>query len=197
MRESPIESHVCPSKATFAPNHPSLATHRSTKRRKLFTLIAFGLLAAGAAKAASVTYDFNTDPTAKLDFGGTLWDGSTATHTGSAAWIQSGGAGPIGNTTNGPVKGVAGDGYLQITFATGACGSSPVAFSSYLSGCVLFDDFDKGLVVAGFTFECDLRIGNGNPNPADGFSINYLRETDPIVAALAAGSKLSDFNNSA
>jgi hypothetical protein len=168
----------------------------SAFRQPVFpTALASCLLAAGAAYGASITYDFNTDPTATLNFGGTLWDGTTTSHTGSSAWIQTGGAGPVGNTTNGPVKGVAGDGYLQITFATGACGSSPVAFSSYLSGCVLFDDFDKGLVVAGFTFECDLRIGNGNPNPADGFSINYARGNDPVLVAINAGDTFPEMNN--
>ena len=164
-------------------------------QQKLFAALACGLLSAGVAQAASVSYDFSTDPTSKLNFGGTLWDGTTTTRTGSAAWIQSGGAGPIGNTTNGPVKGVNGDGYLQITFATATCGSTPVAFSTYLSGCVLFDDFDSGLVVAGFTFECDLRIGNGNSNPADGFSINYVRANDPVLVAINAGDTFPDMNN--
>lgn len=152
------------------------------------------LLAAGAAYGGQKTYDFNTDPTPVLNFGGTLWDGSTHTTTGSANWQSSGGAGPIGNTTNGPVKGVNGDGFLQLTFATATCGASPVVLSSALSGCVLFDDFDQGLVVAGFTFEADLRIGDGQPNPADGFSINYARGSDPILTALAAGDHFTDMN---
>jgi hypothetical protein len=149
------------------------------------TLIAVGLLGGRSAQAASVTYDFNSDPSALLNFGGTLWDGTTTTGTGSASWKSTGGAGPVGTTTNGPSKGVSGDGYLQITFATGTCGATPTAYTSSLSGCVLFDDFDKGLVVAGFTFEADLRIGDGDPNPADGFSINYARASDPILVALA------------
>jgi hypothetical protein len=158
-------------------------------------LVASCLLAAGAAYGASVTYDFNTDPTPILNFGGTLWDGTTTSRTGSASWINTGGAGPVGSTTNGPSKGVAGDGYLQITFATATCGATPTAFSSYVSGCVLFDDFDKGLVVAGFTFDADLRVGNGNPNPADGFSINYARSSDPVIVALNAGDTFPQMNN--
>lgn len=54
---------------------------------------------------------------------------------------------------------------------------------------VLFPDFDKGLIVKAFTFECDLRIGNAVGNdgrPADGFSINYARANDPVVQALIA-----------
>lgn len=152
------------------------------------------LLAAAAAYGGQANYDFNTDPSSLLNFGGTLWDGTTHTGTGSAKWISSGGAGPIGNTTNGPVKGINGDGYLQLTFATATCGATPVVLSSGLSGCVLFDDFDKGLVVAGFTFEADLRIGDGQPNPADGFSINYVRGNDPILTALLAGDLFPDMN---
>ncbi len=149
----------------------------------------------GSLQAASVTYDFNSDPSSILNFGGTLWDKVTASHTGSANWRTSGGAGPVGGTTNGPVKGVNGDGFLQLTFATtNACGTSPVSLSSSLSGCVLFDDFDKGLVTAGFTFEADLRIGNGNSNPADGFSINYVRNTDPVLVALLAGDTFPQMN---
>src|SRR5579883_2704594 len=164
------------------------------RARTLRALMGSCLLAAGAANAGQATYDFNTDPSGKLNFGGTLWNGTANSQAGSANWQSSGGAGPIGNTTNGPVKGVAGDGFVQLTFATATCGASPTAFSSSLSGCVLFDDFDKGLVVAGFTFEADLRIGDGRPNPADGFSINYARGNDPVLAALNAGDQFPDMN---
>jgi len=172
---------------------------KKTKPTQL--LAAAGLLAilglTGAqARAGTFSTDFSKDPTSVLDYGGSLWDGSTTAHTGSAAWIQSGGAGPMGGTTNGPVAGIAGDGYLQLTFASPDCsGSGGTGLSSYLCGGVLFDDFDKGLVVAGFTFDCDLRIGNGNPAPADGFSINYVRNSDPVLAALTAGDTFPDMNN--
>ncbi|MCZ7637812.1 MAG: hypothetical protein M5U12_18305 [Verrucomicrobia bacterium] len=52
---------------------------------------------------------------------------------------------------------------------------------------MLFKDLEPGLVVKAFTFECDLRIGGGHNNPADGFSLNYVRDTDPIVANIEAG----------
>jgi len=45
----------------------------------------------------------------------------------------------------------------------------------------VFDDLDKGLVVKAFTFECDLRIGGGTSQPADGFSLNYVRASDPLA----------------
>ena len=56
---------------------------------------------------------------------------------------------------------------------------------------VLIPDFDKGLVVKSFTFECDLRVGNGTGNagrPADGFSISFARASDPVVQDLCAGT---------
>ncbi len=158
---------------------------------KCLKVMAIGLLAAASAQAGSFKTDFSTDPTTVLNFGGSLWDGVTTTGTGSANWQTNGGAGPFGNTTNGPVSGVPGDGFLQITFADHSCMSN---LSSSLCGGVLFDDFDNGLVVAGFTFDADLRIGNGDPNPADGFSINYVRDTDPILAALKAGDTFPDMN---
>jgi hypothetical protein len=98
----------------------------------------------------------------------------------------------MGSTTNGPVLGVKGDGYLQLTFADTTCSSN---LSSYVIGGILFNDFDQGLVVAGFTFECDLRIGNGQADPADGFSINYARNDDPVIKALDAGDTFPQMNN--
>jgi len=166
-------------------------------RRILLDALVLGLLCAASAQAGSYTNTFNSaNSTNGLNFGGSLWDGTTASRTGSAAWIKSGGAGPIGGTTNGPVFGVPGDGYLQMTFASEACGPNYTP-SSYLCGGVLFDDFDPGEVVAGFTFECDLRMGNGNPAPADGFSINYVRNGDPVLTALAAGDTFPQMNNRA
>lgn len=70
----------------------------------------------------------------------------------------------------GGASGAAGDGYLSVTDARGSQRSS-----------VLFNDLDNGLVVKAFSFECDLRIGGGTAQPADGFSLNYVRSTDPIV----------------
>ena len=156
------------------------------------------LLCLGAVaglQAGTFSTDFNSSSsTNNLNFCGTEWDGVTAaSHTGSTAWMASGGAGPIGNTANGPVLGVPGDGYLQITMASVPDGGG--YNTSYMCGGVLFNDFDAGLVVAGFTFECDLRIGNGNTDPADGFSISYIRNTDPVLLALNAGDTLPNMNN--
>ncbi|MCZ7637810.1 MAG: hypothetical protein M5U12_18295 [Verrucomicrobia bacterium] len=80
--------------------------------------------------------------------------------TDQAEWRQDGGA-----------SGANGDGYLSITDARDS-----------QRGGVLFRDLQPGLVVKAFTFECDLRIGGGDAQPADGFSLNYVRDTDPIIA---------------
>ena len=72
---------------------------------------------------------------------------------------------------SGGASGGATDGYLSITDAKGGQRAT-----------VVFDDLDKGLVVKAFTFECDLRIGGGTSRPADGFSLNYVRASDPLAA---------------
>jgi len=117
-------------------------------------------LAGGAAlalalstQAATVLFDFNTDPTAN----GLL-------HLyGNSRWVSTDGA---GGSTN------ANDGYLSVTDAANG-----------QRGAIVFEDFDGGQVVKAFTFEADVRIGNGTTQPADGFSINYVRANDPVLSA--------------
>jgi hypothetical protein len=46
---------------------------------------------------------------------------------------------------------------------------------------IIFDDFDNGTIVKGFTFQCDLKVGDGTDSPADGFSVNYAHGNDPVV----------------
>ena len=36
-------------------------------------------------------------------------------------------------------------------------------------------------MVAGFTFTCDVRIGAYSDSPADGFSLNFVRDNDPVI----------------
>ncbi len=59
------------------------------------------------------------------------------------------------------------------------------------TGIIVFDDFDDGLIVKGFNFKVDLRIGNSSDSPdfrpADGFSVNYARESDPVVQKVING----------
>src|ERR1035441_5959028 len=90
------------------------------------------------------------------------------TITGAGSWQASGGAGAATN---------ASDGYLTLSSGTSQATT------------IIFSDFDAGSVVQGFTFEADLRIGNGSLTPADGFSVNYCRATDPVLTggAFATG----------
>ncbi len=110
-----------------------------------------GLGAALAASAGTVTIDFNTDPSLSG-----LYQEVGAT---SSEWRQDGGA-----------TGANGDGYLSVTDARGGQRS-----------VLVFKDLEPGLVVKAFTFECDMRIGGGRNQPADGFSLNYVRASDPII----------------
>ena len=64
--------------------------------------------------------------------------------------------------------------------ATGGYLSLTDAINSQRS-FIVFDDFDNGLVVKAFSFSMDVRIGGGNTTPADGFSIDYVRASDPVL----------------
>ena len=98
--------------------------------------------------------------TFKFDFNQDPAISSLLTIAGNGSWTSFGG---VGSATN------AEDGFLVVTSAGGQ------------GTRIIFSDFDEGSVVQGFTFECDLRIGNGSSNPADGFSVNYCRASDPVL----------------
>ena len=118
-------------------------------------------LSALSALAGTATWDFNTDPaTGPTPL--TLLGGGN----GGGDWMQSGG-----------VTGGDTDGYLSITGPTAGQWAK-----------VIFPDMDNGKIIAAFTFECQLRIGNGTASPADGFSINYARATDPTFTKDASGN---------
>ncbi len=116
------------------------------------------LVAAGASATSAVagvtTINFNTDPAATTP---PLY---AETGNNASNWRASGGA-----------SGAANDGYLAINDSRGGQQTT-----------LVFRDLDNGLVVKAFKFEADLRIGGGTANPADGFSINYVRSNDPIIA---------------
>ena len=116
-----------------------------------YALCGAALAAAIQAQAATVLFDFNTDPTAS----------GLLTLSGNAAWRSTDGSGASTN---------ANDGYLSITDAQNGQG-----------GTIIFADFDGGAVVQAFTFQAEVRIGNGTADPADGFSINYARSDDPVL----------------
>jgi len=116
-------------------------------------LSAVGACALGSSlQAATNIVDFNSDP---------ALTGVYTEQPGrlSGEWRANGGA-----------SGAAGDGYLALNDAKGS-----------QSAGILFKDLENGLIVKSFTFDCDLRIGGGTANPADGFSLNYASVDDPVL----------------
>ena len=100
------------------------------------------LLLALACPGATASFNFNSNPSAS----------GLLTLYGSANWQSTGGA---GSATN------ASDGFVEVTPSAGN-----------QRGAVVFADFDNGKIIQAFTFDADVRIGNGSTTPADGFSIN-------------------------
>lgn len=116
-------------------------------------------LAAATAQAGIVTLDFNTDPTSSGKI-------TSLVSSEPVPWRQDGGA-----------SGAKGDGYLAVTDARRG-----------QSTTIVFNDLEPGFLAASFVFECDLRMGGGHSNPADGFSVNYASAQDELVQAADAGS---------
>lgn len=69
----------------------------------------------------------------------------------------------------------AGGGFLALTWPEGS-----------QTGIVLFPNIDPGKILTGFTFTCDLRVGNSTGDrAADGFSISFGRTGDPFFDDLS------------
>jgi hypothetical protein len=117
------------------------------------------------AQAATTTIDFNSDP------------------TGTGLYEEPGGAAAAEWRPSGGASGGASDGYLSITDARDS-----------QKAVLVFKDLEDGLVVKSFTFECDLRMGGGNSEPADGFSLNYAAPDDPVITGGAFAGTDSEAN---
>ena len=100
--------------------------------KRTLNFLALSVALATQSWASTNIFDFNEDPTLTGAF----------TNYGNATWFPYDGVGYATNTS---------DGFLEITANTGSQRSA-----------IVFQDFDSGAVVQGFTFECDLRIGNGS-----------------------------------
>lgn len=137
-------------------------------RRTVLKVAASALLCAAPALAGTVTFDFDTNPDGVLNFTGIIND--TNPRTLADAWHPEGG--------------VNNSGYLSITDATTGTRST-----------IIFDDFDNGQIVQAFSFEADLRIGDGTTDPADGFSISYARANDPVLTGGAFSNNQDCENN--
>lgn len=120
-------------------------------------------------RGSTNVFDFNSDPASILTI--TRAGDTTALADMAGVWFPSGGSTldlGIDPSTNG---------YFAITQTT------PLETGHGMKSTIVFDDFDGGVVIAGFTFSCDVRIGGGTSTPADGFSINFARDTDPVLAS--------------
>lgn len=182
MTTSPANARIMP---VFLPVGPLLKRttnnmKKSQDKRRLLGLVC-GILAVGGmlstANASTNFFDFNTDPSSYLNVTRGGDNGELAAMAG--AWFPSGGS-PleqgVGNQST--------NGYLAITQTT----SDPIFTAHGMSSVIIFDDFDPGLIVAGFTFACDVRIGGGSTTPADGFSLNFARNEDPVLGGGPFGS---------
>ncbi|MFO1501584.1 MAG: PA14 domain-containing protein [Verrucomicrobiota bacterium] len=132
-------------------------------RRAIACLLGIGALA-GTAKAGQVTYDFTTDP---------------KTGANPLQIVQAGFADSTGESIYWKAAGGNPGGFLGITWPIGS--STTIA---------VFPDIDAGKVITAFTLETDLRIGSPQQNerPADGFSINFARNSDPVFETTDASS---------
>jgi hypothetical protein len=132
--------------------------------KSLAVLIVVGL-AGPLGWAGSASYNFNSDPASS----GIIMIGSG----GYPVWRSSGGTG-----------GGATDGYLALLDSVGNTHAA-----------ILFPELDPGLNLQAFVFDVDLRVGNAIGNggrPADGFSLNFVRATDPVVLEMVNGSDPSN-----
>lgn len=67
--------------------------------------------------------------------------------------------------------GVNNSGYLSVTDA-----------ANNQAGAIVFPDLGKGKALKAFSITADLRVGGGTARPADGFSFNFARPDDPVLA---------------
>jgi len=148
----------------------------STRLRVGLACAAVGFaLVMSTAQAATTFYDFNSAPPPDLNFvGGPGWtDPITGEVILTPAWRATGG--------------VNDSGYIALFDSVDSQHAS-----------VLLPDFEPGLVVKAFIFECDLRVGNATGEggrPADGFSISYASADDPVVVDLVQEPPVDNINN--
>src|SRR5437870_5742346 len=147
---------------TAVPNSQNWRTRNMRIKTPTYLKLLGVILAASACsttRAADVFFGMDTDPAAN----GFILCGS---HKDSGLyWVSTG-----GNPSTGGYLSVA-DGNLF-----GACCAQNLV--------AVFPDIDSGYPIKAFHLTADVRSGNsGNANgrPADGFSISYAREGDPVL----------------
>jgi len=157
-----------PMTTTPPPNQPENCGSRRSIRKLLtcFGLASIALGWTGTALAGEHFYNFNPpggDPNAAAGF--TLFGSQKA-----VAWVTNNGA-----------SGQPGDGFLEIT---GPVGGQTLGILFPLDYYTNTDNSLTALPLKGFLLEADVRIGNptgNNGRPADGFSISFAKNDDPVV----------------
>lgn len=125
--------------------------------------------ALSTANAGERTFDFEEDPVE-----GGYFEALTSTLEGSDNYDPWSGFSVFKGTGN-PGE------FLALTEAIGS-----------QSTIVVFPDIDDGQLIKAFTLTADIRLGNGTTDrPADGFSISYARNSDPLVQAAIKGDALT------
>lgn len=125
--------------------------------------------ALSTANAGERTFDFEEDPVE-----GQYFEALTSTLEGSADYDPWSGFSVFKGTGN-PGE------FLALTEAVGNQAT-----------IVVFPDIDDGQLIKAFTLTADIRTGNGtSARPADGFSISYARDSDPLVQAAINDDELN------
>ncbi len=130
------------------------------RMRSVISRIASGVVASAVTTAAITN----------LSAGTATYDFSTDPTLGGALQVGGNGA----NTQPWVATGGNPGGFLALTYPVNSMFAS-----------IVFPDIDGGKIVSSFVFETDLRVGNSTGDrAADGFSISFARDTDPIFASL-------------
>ena len=125
--------------------------------------------ALSTANAGERTFDFEEDPVE-----GKYFEALTSTLQGSEDYDPWSGFSAFKGTGN-PGE------FLALTEAIGNQWT-----------IVVFPDIDDGQLIKAFTLTADVRTGNStSTRPADGFSISYARDSDPLVQAAINGNDLN------
>lgn len=141
-------------------------TKQTTMRKTLLftTLAALACALAIPVKAGTQSWDFD-DWYDNMTGGASPWVFDLTFASGDGQSVE--GYTYIQTFDGNPSDG----GYLQLYPAEGSRNLA-----------IVFPDIDGGAPVKAFKFSMDVRAGNGTERPADGFSISYVRESDPALS---------------
>lgn len=135
---------------------------------KLLALFTCGAVSISVAQATSYSLNFDSDPSSAVKAYGSGDTGALGNMAG--VWFTTNGSPNeigIGDPTT--------NGYWAITQTTPTVdGYTKHGMKSEM----VIANIDPGYALSGFTFNCDVRIGGGNPSPADGIAISFANAGD-------------------